>query len=87
MTLRLRAEELDWQELDSEIVVLDGRTAAYLSVNGSGAMLWRLLARDATREQLVHALLDTYDVEQARAEADTDAFLSTLSARGLVVAA
>ena len=84
MILRLRADDLEWREIDSDIVVLDGRDATYLTLNGSGALLWRMLAASATRDELVDALLEAYDVEESTAEADTDAFLSSLSEQGLL---
>ena len=65
---------------------LDGREATYLTLNGSGALLWRKLANSATRDELVEALLVTYDVDQPTAAADTDAFLSALSEQGLLAA-
>jgi len=84
MTLRLRTEDLEWREIDSDIVILDAREATYLTLNGSGAVLWRLLATDATREELVRALLDAYEVDHPTAAADTDAFLAALSEQGLL---
>lgn len=84
MTLRLRTEDLEWREIDSEIVILDGREATYLALSGSGALLWRLLATDATREQLVEALLEAYEVDHPTATADTDAFLAALYEQGLL---
>lgn len=82
--MRLRTDDLEWREIDAEIVVLDGRDATYLTVNGSGALLWRLLAAGATREQLVGALLDAYDVAEPAAAVDTDKFLQTLAEQGLL---
>jgi len=84
MTLRLRTDDLEWREIDSDIVVLDGRDATYLTLNGSGAVLWRMLAGSATRDELVGALLEAYEVEESTAAADTDAFLANLSAQGLL---
>lgn len=84
MTLRLRTDDLEWREIDSDIVILDGREATYLTLNGSGALLWRRLATTATRDELVGALLEAYDVDQPKAAADTDAFLAALSAQGLL---
>jgi hypothetical protein len=84
MTLRLRPDDLEWREIDSDIVVLDGRDATYLTLNGTGAVLWRMLAATATRDELVGALLDRYDVQESTAAADTDAFLATLSEQGLL---
>jgi len=84
MTLRLRTEDLEWREIDHEIVVLDSRDAHYLTLNGSGALLWRMLAVSATRHDLVVALLDAYDVDKETAASDTDAFLDLLADHGLL---
>jgi Coenzyme PQQ synthesis protein D (PqqD) len=84
MTLRLRTHDLEWREIDSDTVVLDGRDATYLTLNGSGALLWRKLAGSATRDELVGALLEAYEVEESTAAADTDAFLTSLSEQGLL---
>jgi hypothetical protein len=84
MTLRLRTDDLEWREIDTDIVILDGRDATYLTLNGSGALLWRRLADSATRDQLVDVLLATYEVDHATAAADTDEFLAALSEQGLL---
>jgi hypothetical protein len=86
MTLQLRGDDLDWSEIDGEIVALDGRDARYLTVNGSGALLWRMLAVRATRQELVSALLASYDLDEAIATRDTDSFLQSLSEQGLLAA-
>jgi len=84
MALRLRTDDLEWREIDSDIVVLDARDASYLTLNRSGALLWRMLAAGATRDQLVGALLAAFDLDEATAAADTDVFLATVSAYGLL---
>lgn len=84
MTLCLRKEDLDWREIDEEIVALDGREAVYLAIQGSGTVVWRLLASSTTRENLVAAVVETYDVDSTRAAADVDEFLFTLNDRGLL---
>lgn len=86
MTLRLRTDDLEWREIDSDIVVLDGRDATYLTLNGSGAMLWRLLAASVTRDELVDALIGAYEVDRGTAAADIDSFLAALSEQGLLAA-
>jgi hypothetical protein len=84
MTLYLRTDDLDWRELDDEIVALDTRDSVYLAVQGSGALVWRLLAQSTTRDSLVEALVEKYGIDSTRATADVDAFLATLSDRGLL---
>jgi hypothetical protein len=86
VTLSLREHGLDWREIGEEIVVLDGRAAVYLALRGSGALLWRLLADSTTRAGLVEGVVDTYGIDVTRAAADVDAFVATLTERGLLAA-
>ena len=82
--LKLRTEELDWREIDRDIVILDGRDASYFTVNGSGALLWRTLATGATRDALVNLVLEAYDTDAVTATADVEAFVRTLCERGFL---
>jgi Coenzyme PQQ synthesis protein D (PqqD) len=84
MTLRLRDDDLEWREIDDEIVLLDGREAMYLATNGSGTLLWKALAAGATREQLVTTLIDAYGIDERSATTDADAFLDVLVSKGLL---
>ena len=85
MTLRLREGDLDWREIDDEIVVLDGRDAVYLAIHGSGTLVWRLLCESTTREALVEAVVDAYEIDHEHAGDDIDAFLGSLAERELLV--
>lgn len=49
-----------------------------ISLNDSGALLWRALTEGATEAELKEALLETYDVDETRAEADVKAFVSRM---------
>ncbi|MGO9907268.1 MAG: PqqD family protein [Solirubrobacteraceae bacterium] len=80
----LREQDLEWREIDDEIVVLDERNAAYLAVSGSGILIWHMLSERTDREALIAALVDTYDVDHTCAGEDVDAFLAALADRGLL---
>lgn len=84
MSLRLRAHDLHWREIDEEIVILNERDAQYLAVQGSGALLWRLLSKCTTKEAMIEALVDTYGIDRPRATADIDVFLAALDERELL---
>jgi len=84
--LRLRHEGVAWKDVDGEVVALDERAAVYLAANPAGAMLWRALAAGTTRPELVRELMGAYGIAEARATADTDAFLADLDERGLLAA-
>ncbi|MDT0167388.1 PqqD family protein [Actinotalea sp. AC32] len=82
--LRLREGAVSWREIDDEVVVLDLGHSEYLSVNASGAVLWSLLAAGTTRDALVDALVDRFDLDRGRGEADVDAFLASARERDLL---
>ncbi len=82
--LRLRRQGLDWREVDGEVVALDLETARYVATNRTGALLWDELADGATREALVASLASRWNLDEARAAADVDAFLALLRDRGLL---
>lgn len=84
--LKLRSTELTWHVVGSEVVVLDLEGSVYLKLNGSGRVLWQLLADAASPERLVDALVEEYGIEQDLAEADVRAFVDELRRRGLLAA-
>ncbi|MBP3587966.1 MAG: PqqD family protein [Clostridia bacterium] len=53
-----------------------------LSLNDSGALLWKALEQGGGREALADALLAEYEVERSVALADVDEFLAKLSKAG-----
>ena len=82
--MRLRLDDLTWQELDGEIVVLDLRGSAYFQLNGSGTHLWRRLVDGCERRDLEVSLVEHYDVEREQATADVEAFIADLLAHRLI---
>lgn len=82
--LQLRAEGLNWREIEDEVVAVDTVTSTYLSANGSGLLLWRELARGATHDELVSRLVDAYGIDRERASGDVDQFVEDLSTQGLL---
>jgi hypothetical protein len=84
-TLRLRSDELEWRDVEGEVVALDLRTSAYLTVNESGAKLWSALASGASRDQLIDLLVGTSKIPREQATADVDAFIEMLARQDMLV--
>ena len=80
--LRLRADHLPWREIDGEIIALDPATSSYVSINGSGTLLWHELVEGTTTQELAARLTDAYGIEREQAQSDVDAFVSQLGASG-----
>jgi coenzyme PQQ synthesis protein D (PqqD) len=83
--IRLRREDLEWRELEGEIVVLDLRRSTYLAVNRVGALLWPRLLDGATHNDLVQTLVDDFGLASSEAESDVSAFLQDLREQELLI--
>lgn len=80
----LRRDSVSWVSTEDSLVVLDLRTSYYLSLNESGAVLWRRLADGASVSELEDALIDAFGLARAAAQADVRAFVATLRDRELL---
>lgn len=70
--------------LDGEAVLLNTETGLYIGLDPVGTRIWELLGEGITGPELFDRLLDEYDVERERLQADLAAFLSELAELGLV---
>lgn len=86
--MRIKDGYLMRQVAGSYIVVAVSDKAAdfdgVVTLNEVGADLWRLLEKDITKEALLAALLESYDVDEATAKADLDAFLEKAQTHGFL---
>ena len=82
--MRLKEPDVVWRAVAEEVVVLDTRTSQYLSVNESGAVLWACLSEGASAEELVAELCGRYEVDEATAKADVEAFVDALRANDMI---
>lgn len=55
-----------------------------ITLNRSGTMLWRILEKGASREDLVKALTENYNVSEMDAAKDVDEFIVTLDQTGCI---
>ena len=55
-----------------------------INLNESGAFLWKTMENHVTEEELVSALLNEYDVDEARAKADVSAFVNRMKEANLI---
>ena len=73
--IRLKPQELEWREIDGEVIVLESERSVYLATNPAATLLWQLLAGGATRGRLCAALVEAYGIDAGLAARDVDAFL------------
>lgn len=70
---------MTWQEIDGELVILDLARSSYLTTNGTGAFLAKLLVEDRSVDDLAAALAAEYSVPEAEAREDVTAFVAELA--------
>ena len=75
---------VSWRDVDGEIVALDIESGAYLTLNGSGRLLWLALVEPSSIEALSELLMSTYGIEADRARSDALAFVDDLTGRNLI---
>ncbi len=73
---------------DVDVVVAVGETSvnfnAVITLNSTGSFLWNLLQKDTTEQQLVDAMLDKYDIDEATAKRDIEAFVAKARSAGIL---
>jgi hypothetical protein len=82
---RLRADRVDWRQVDGEVVALDRQSSQYLAINATGAVVWTELVEGATADQLVDAVTARFEVSPEQARRDVEGFLADLARRRLLV--
>lgn len=83
--MRIRTENVTWQEIDGELVILDLERSTYLTTNVVGAQLAKYLTEDRSLEDLIALLVATYGIDTDTARRDSEAFVQQLASKDLLV--
>jgi hypothetical protein len=78
-------DDVLFQEVLGEYVLLNIETEKYFGLGGTGARLWQLFAEDSSVPHALAAIVSEYDVDAETAERDLAAFLGRLAAAQLIV--
>ncbi|MBO4950037.1 MAG: PqqD family protein [Clostridia bacterium] len=74
---------------DTYVVVAVGAEAkkhnVMITLNETGGLLWEKLSEGAEKKDLVDAILEVYDIDEATASADVDRFIEKVNSEGLIV--
>lgn len=82
------SEAIIWQETAEGVSLYHTETGDFLSLNGTGAQIWALVASDGEREPVAAQLSLLYgghnEVLRRQIHADVDAFITTMVESGLL---
>lgn len=73
-----------FRPLDDGGVILNVENGDYFRVNSTGRLIWETLAAGAQLDELVEALVNTFEIAQSDALADVNDFLGELEERSLI---
>ena len=87
--MRQNSDFLLQEVADTVVVVPVGQASVnfggMITLNTTGAVLWKLLETEQTVQTMTQALLDRYEVEEATARADVEAFIKKLLPTGAIL--
>ena len=71
-------------DLAGEAAILDLKSGQYYGLNSIGARIWSLIQEPHSISEVLHTLLEEYDVDALQCEQDLFALVQKLSASGLI---
>jgi hypothetical protein len=78
------ADDVVFRDLGGEAVILSLHTSTYFGLNEIGTRIWHLIGEHGSMERVVAALLNEYEVDEARLRQDVDRLIRQLHDKGLV---
>lgn len=86
--MKIEKEYILREIADDYIIVPVGKAAlefnGMITVNETGAFLWNQLTKGTTKEELVHAMLEEYEVSEDEARIDIEEFLQLLQENNIL---
>ena len=79
------APHISWSNVESELVLFDGRDQSYASLNSSASDIWRGLAGGASIDELADELAAAFGADRALVGDHVSAFVEEALAKGLLV--
>ncbi len=81
---KLRESGSYWMDVEGQIIAMHPDMSRYLGTNPAGTLLWKALNDGATRQDLASVLVEEFGIENDRALADVDAYLTSLRENDLL---
>jgi hypothetical protein len=77
-------EDVLFQELQGEAVLLNLKTGVYLGLNQVGTRIWQLLQEDGTLQRVMDVMLQEYEVAQEKLQTDLLNLVGQMEKQGLL---
>ncbi|MEL7567612.1 MAG: lasso peptide biosynthesis PqqD family chaperone [Dehalobacterium sp.] len=71
-------------DLDGEKAMMSVEKGKYYGLDATGSCIWELIEKPVTVKEVIEALMDQYDVDEATCQKDVLVFLNKMVDEGLV---
>jgi len=78
------SENVLFQEIDNEYVLLNMKTELYFGLNDIGARVWQIISQEGTTDTLIEKIMAEYEVSADALKADISELLNELSKEQLI---
>ena len=83
MSFRI-SDDVVFRVLGDEAVILNLSTGIYFGLDSIGTRMWQLISEHGSMDKAIAAMLDEYEVEEARLRSDLEKLIEQFSEKGLV---
>jgi hypothetical protein len=70
--------------LGDEVAILNLKSTLYFGLDEVGAFIWQAVEKPQSVVEICRAIIERYEVDEARCQADVFAFLNKLNELGLI---
>ena len=81
------ASHVHYNNINNEIIILDGLTDAYLALNEVAGTIWEAIGEGLDESAIAVRVANCFDVDAEQAAEDVAEFFNILVSRGLIDAA
>lgn len=78
------SENVLFQEIDNEYILLNMKTELYFGLNDIGARVWQIISQEGTTDTLIEKIMAEYEVSADVLKADISELLNELSKEQLI---
>lgn len=83
--LRPNAAAVAAKVIDGEAIIMNLTNGAYYSMDGAGAVIWDVIERGGSIEDIRRSLVVRYGIEPGRAQQDVERLVDQLTSEQLIV--
>ncbi len=71
-------DKIFWKELEGEMVILNGDTGEYFTLNNVGAIIWEQIIQNAKDQEIISAIVAKFQIDEETASNDYNELKQTL---------